>query len=93
MKTKSPLRLTASARGQMKSEQGTVKNEERKMMPKSKHGVKPCPLTKGGMERAPGNAPVCKYGRVCFSKPGGRKEGKTAQVSFLSSLFIFLLLK
>jgi len=44
------------------------------MMPKNKHGVKPCALTKCGVARAPDNAPVCNMGGLALARPAGENE-------------------
>jgi len=68
------------------------------MMPKNKHGVKPCLLTKCGAARAPENAPVCNMGGLTLVSPVG-EVSKVRKLNVLTirndygqkhfSLFIF----
>ena len=46
-------------------------------MPQWKHSGKLCRLTKGGMARAPENAPVCNMGGLASARPAGEGEQGT----------------
>ena len=59
-------------------------------MPKNKHGVKPCPLTKCGTARAQLKAPVCNIGGLALARPAGENEKRRYRpTTFPFSLFPF----